>query len=96
MLDYNLAVLFMILCVTGPVFLASFLISNKDNIMDEEFVGAYAFLVRDFKQKIFCVYFHVIFLARRLILVASVHLLYNYPLAQVIVISVSCWIVIFI
>ncbi len=96
MLDYNLAVLAMIFCVLAPTVLANFLIWNRNNISDEEFVGAYASLVRDFREKIFCVYFHVIFLARRLILVASVHLLYNYPLAQVILISVSCWIVIFI
>jgi hypothetical protein len=39
----------MIFCVIAPVFLASFLIGNKENIGDEDFVGAYAFLVRDFK-----------------------------------------------
>jgi hypothetical protein len=85
----------MMFCVLAPVFLASFLKGNKDNIKDEEFINAYAFLVRDFKEKVHCIYFHVIFLIRRLILVASVHLLHNLPLAQVIICSLVCWTVIF-
>ncbi len=78
----------------APIFLASFLTGNKENIGDEEFVGAYAYLARDFKEKVLCVYFHVIFLIRRLVLVGSIHLLQDYPLTQVIIISVVCWIVI--
>jgi len=96
MLDYDLALLFLIICVLAPVFLASFLIGNKDEIGNEDFIGACAFLVRDFKEKILFVIYHVIFLVRRLVLIASLYLLHDYPTTQVILISVVCWIVIFI
>lgn len=83
-------------CIILPVFLASFLIGNKQNLSDEEFISSFAFLLRDFKESIFCLYFHVFFFVRGLIIVVSVHLLYDFPLTQVIICSVACWIVIYI
>lgn len=83
-----------IISILAPIFLASFLLGKKDQFNYEEFVEKYGILVKDYKGSLFCLYFHVIFLVRRLCIVFSVYLLKNWPAAQVSLICVSCWIVI--
>jgi len=84
----------MILCAITPIFLTVFLFKNRGKISDQTFIGAYTFLVKDFKESIYCIYFNVIFLVRRIAIVVSVHVLHSYPIAQVVVCSIVCWIVI--
>ncbi len=84
----------MMLCVITPLFISNFLYNNKKKLSDQTFIGLYTYLFRDFKENIYSVYFHVIFLVRRLGIVVSVHLLHFYPVAQVVVCSALSWIVI--
>jgi hypothetical protein len=92
--DYNLAVLFMILCFISPALLSNLLIGKKPKISTEEFIGLYGYLVQDFKDNKLSMHFYVIFLVRRLTVVASIHLLKEFPLAQVISCTVFCSMVI--
>ena len=80
----------------SPLFLASFIIGKKLLLDDEEFCKLYGYLVNNLKEDAKSVFYHVLFLVRRLSIVASTNLLNSSPYAQTIICSVSSWVVMYI
>lgn len=58
---------------------------DTDRVIDE-----FGYLTKNLKGSIYCVYYHVLFLIRRASIVASVHLLHDFPYVQASISSVSC------
>lgn len=73
--------------------MASFIAGNKQNLNEEELMSSYGYLVKDFKLSVYSVYYHVIFLVRRLSIAASINFLNEVPYVQSTLCSLSCCIV---
>lgn len=94
-IDYDLATLFSVtiiqtLSIISPFFFASIIKSIKLDLDTDSTMLKYGFLIKNYKDSILCVWYHVLFLIRRLSIVASVHLLDDSPYIQTSMCSLSC------
>lgn len=78
----------------SPFFLASLLKSIKCQVDQDDYLQLYGFWIKNYKDSVFSVYYHVVFLIRRLSISASIHLLEDCQYIQSIICILSCFTVI--
>ncbi len=69
---------------------------NISNLHSEELIAIYGEIIKEFKESASRIAsgYYVLFMIRRYILIICFHLLREHPVAQVTIISLSCWLVV--